>query len=87
MRDAVHAITDHPGLWRGWGGTFLGWVLIIVPGLLLVTNRLNNSERTEVRRAAKGLRRGILGLAMFACAAFVWINISWGMTTDWTFIK
>ena len=87
MRDTVHAITEHPGLWRGWAGSFLGWILIIVPAALLVASLLSESPRTDIRRAAKGLRWGVLGLAVFACAAFAWLNVSWGMSTDWTFTK
>jgi hypothetical protein len=87
MRDAIHTVTDHPGLWRGWGGTFLGWLLIVVPGVFLVVNQLTESPRTGVRRAATDLRWGVLGLAFFACAAFALLNISWGIDTDWTFTK
>ena len=87
MRNLIHSVTDSPGLWRGWIGSFLGWVLIIVPGTFLVASRLSASPRVGVRQTGSVLKWAVASLAFIACVVFAWYNISWGIDTDWTFIK
>jgi hypothetical protein len=85
MRAVVLAVTEHPGLWRGWIGTFIGVILIIVPGTFLLTRRFIVSPHMWIRRCASVLRWVVVVAAVLGCGLFGLLNIRWGISTDWTF--
>lgn len=84
-RNWVHSITNYPGLWRGWLGSFIGWLAIFVTIAFVLARILVN--RRNCVRGGQAIRWGALVLAILSVLAFTAINVMWGVRTNWTFIK
>jgi len=84
-RNWVHSLSDHPGLWRGWLGSFIGWIAILATLAFVLARMLSHCNKCM--RWVQIIRWVTVILVVLSVVVFTIFNVMWGIRTNWSFFK